>query len=115
MEMLVVAEGAEVCDIFWGVKLCEARCPWLSMMSRWLRAFLLYEDISLQKKRRSLQGYDRQILFCRYNIDKAIYDEGNDSMNIAVCDDEEKVREQIVSLIKKQSSDVNISSFAKGQ
>ena len=76
---------------------------------------MLYEDISLQKKRRSLQGYDKQILFCRYNIDKAIYDEGNDSMNIAVCDDEEKVREQIVSLIKKQSSDVNISSFAKGQ
>lgn len=76
---------------------------------------MIYEDISLQKKRRSLQGYDRQILSCRYNIDKAIYDEGNDSMNIAVCDDEEKVREQIVSLIKKQSSDVNISSFAKGQ
>lgn len=36
-------------------------------------------------------------------------------MNIAVCDDGEKVREQIVSLIKKQSSDVNISSFDKGQ
>lgn len=36
-------------------------------------------------------------------------------MNIAVCDDEEKVREQIASLIKKQGSDVKISSLAKGQ
>lgn len=36
-------------------------------------------------------------------------------MNIAICDDEEKVRKQIASLIKKQGSDVNISSFSKGQ
>lgn len=35
-------------------------------------------------------------------------------MNIAICDDEEKVRKQIASLIKKQESDVKISSFAKG-
>lgn len=35
-------------------------------------------------------------------------------MNIAICDDEEKVRKQIASLIKKLESDVKISSFAKG-
>ena len=35
-------------------------------------------------------------------------------MNIAICDDEEKVRKQIASQIKKQESDVKISSFAKG-
>lgn len=36
-------------------------------------------------------------------------------MNVAVCDDEKKTREQIVAMIKEQYSDAKISCFSTAE